>query len=96
MRAFLTRDEAHDLSAFYFWTAWGATTNRPGDSVTYTSNWPYEPLVSNRPTAGIFMWTIISIVILLAGIGAIVWYYAKQYDQWRDELLPEEGVRRSI
>jgi nitric oxide reductase subunit B len=86
-QGFLTRDETHNLSAFYFWTAWGATTNRPGDSVTYTSNWPYEPLVSNRPAAGIFMWTIISIVILLAGIGAIVWYYAKQYDQWRDELL---------
>ena len=60
--------------------------------MTYTSNWPYEPLVSNRPAASIFMWTIISIVILLAGIGAIVWYYAKQYDQWRDELLPERGV----
>ncbi len=90
--AFLTRDETRNLSAFYFWTAWAATTNRPGDSVTYTSNWPHEPLVSNRPTAGIFMWTIISIIILLAGIGAIVWYYAKQYDQWRDELLPEEGI----
>ncbi|MGA7151861.1 MAG: nitric-oxide reductase large subunit, partial [Pseudolabrys sp.] len=91
-KAFLTRDETHDLAAFYFWTAWGATTNRPDDSVTYTSNWPYETLVGNRPTAGIFMWTIISIVILLAGIGAIVWYYAKQYDQWRDELLPDGGV----
>jgi nitric oxide reductase subunit B len=29
--AFLTRDETHNLSAFYFWTAWGATTNRPGE-----------------------------------------------------------------
>ncbi|MEX0810136.1 MAG: nitric-oxide reductase large subunit [Dongiaceae bacterium] len=90
--AFLTPDETHNLSAFYFWTAWGATTNRPGDSVTYTSNWPYEPLVNNRPAAAIFMWTIISVVLLLAGIGAIVWYYARQYDQWRDELLPEGGV----
>ena len=89
---FLTQADAHDLSAFYFWTAWAATTNRPGEAITYTSNWPYEPLVGNRPTAGIFMWTIVSIVILLAGIGAIVWYYAKQYDQWRDEMVPEEGV----
>ena len=91
-KAFLTRDETHNLAAFYFWTAWGATTHRPGEIVTYTSNWPYEPLVGNRPTAGIFMWTIISIVLLLAGIGAIVWYYAKQYDQWRDEL--RAGGRR--
>jgi len=90
--AFLTPEEAHNLSAFYFWTSWGATTHRPGDSVTYTSNWPFEPLVNNRPTTGIFMWSIISVVLLLAGIGAIVWYYAKQYDQWRAELLPEGGV----
>ena len=93
-KAFLTRDETHNLAAFYFWTAWGATTHRPGEIVTYTSNWPYEPLVGNRPTADIFMWTIISIVLLLAGIGAIVWYYAKQYDQWRDELVPEGGVAK--
>lgn len=90
--AFLTSAEAHALSAFYFWTAWGATTNRPGSDITYTSNWPHEPLVANQPTAGTFMWSIFSIIVLLAGIGAIVWYYAKQYDQWRDEMVPEAGV----
>ena len=90
--AFLTTDEAHQLSAFYFWTAWGATTNRPGQDVTYTSNWPHEPLVDNRPTAGIFMWSIFSVALLLAGIGAIVWYYARQYDQWRQEMEPEAGI----
>ncbi|MDO8289041.1 MAG: nitric-oxide reductase large subunit [Parvibaculum sp.] len=91
-RTFLTPERGHDLAAFYFWTAWAATTNRPDNTVTYTSNWPHEPLVENRPTAGIFMWSIFSIVILLVGIGTIVWYYAKQYDQWRDEMEPEGGV----
>lgn len=91
-RFFLTEEEAHNVSAFYFWTAWGATTNRPGSDITYTSNWPHEPLVENRPTASNFMWSIFSIFILLAGIGAIVWYYAKQYDQWRDDLHPETGI----
>ena len=42
---------------------------RPGETITYTSNWPYEPLVNNTPTAAIFLWTIVSIAILLAGIG---------------------------
>ena len=90
--AFLTTNEAHQLSAFYFWTAWGATTNRPGQDVTYTSNWPHEPLVDNRPTAGIFMWSIFSVALLLAGISAIVWYYARHYDQWRQEMEPEAGI----
>jgi nitric oxide reductase large subunit len=31
----------------------------PGEDVTYTSNWPYEPLVSNRPTvAEYFPYTV--------------------------------------
>ncbi|HEX5102848.1 MAG TPA: nitric-oxide reductase large subunit, partial [Pirellulaceae bacterium] len=38
------------LSAFFFWTSWAASTNRPNAEITYTHNWPYEPLVGNRPT----------------------------------------------
>ena len=92
VHAFLTPERAHDLSAFYFWTAWVATTNRPGSDITYTSNWPHEPLVDNQPTAGVFMWSIFSFIVLLTGIGAIIWYYAKQYDQWRGEMEPEGGI----
>ena len=28
----------------------GGITNRPGQDVTYTQNWPHEELVGNRPT----------------------------------------------
>ncbi len=65
------------LGAFFFWTAWAATTNRPDSDVTYTSNWPSEPLVGNTPTTAAFMWTIISIMVLLAGIGLLVWHHAR-------------------
>jgi nitric oxide reductase subunit B len=27
------------------------SANRPGDDISYTQNWPHEPLVGNRPTA---------------------------------------------
>ncbi len=90
--AFLTAEEAHDVAAFYFWTAWGATTNRPDSDVTYTSNWPHEPLVANTPTPGNLMWSIASVVFLLAGVGWIVWYYAQQYDRWRTDIEPEGGI----
>ena len=36
------------MSAFFWWTAWAASTNRPGHDVSYTQNWPHEPLVGNR------------------------------------------------
>ena len=88
----LTAPEAKQLSAFYFWTAWGATTNRPGQDITYTSNWPHEPLVGNVPTTGILMWSIASVILLLAAAGALVAYYVKQFDTWRGSILPHEGM----
>ncbi|VVM17236.1 Nitric-oxide reductase (EC, quinol-dependent [uncultured Gammaproteobacteria bacterium] len=38
------------------------------------------------------LWSIISIFLLLAGIGAIVWYYASQFDKWRQNSEPEQGI----
>ncbi|RPI17362.1 MAG: nitric-oxide reductase large subunit, partial [Acidobacteriales bacterium] len=66
------------LAAFIFWSAWAASTNRPAESITYTSNWPHEPLIGNRPTGESVMWTGVSIIMLLAGISAMVWWYASQ------------------
>ena len=85
-------DDLHALTAFIFWTSWSAVTDRPDNTISYTSNWPYEPLVGNTPSASLLIWTIISIMLLLGGIGALVWFYAAQYDVWRDDLAPEEGV----
>jgi nitric oxide reductase subunit B len=92
--AVLSAEEAAALNAFFFWTAWAAGTQRPGDSITYTSNWPHEPLVGNTPTGAVFMWTFISIFVLLGGIGALVWYYAKEFDIWRRDGEPETGFAR--
>ncbi len=88
----LSDDDMHALGAFVFWTAWSAVTTRPGASISYTSNWPYEPLVGNTPSVELFVWTFVSIFLLLAGIGALVWFYAKQYDLWRDDMMPEGGI----
>ncbi len=64
------------MAAFFWWTAWAATTNRPGEEATYTNNWPHEPLVGNEPTPGAIVWSVLSFVCLLAGVGAMVWYFA--------------------
>ena len=95
LHAVLTDAECHDLAAFFFWAAWAAVTNRPGQDITYTSNWPHEPLVGNTPTAGVLLWSIFSVVLLLAGIGSLVWYYARQYDVWRADMEPIGGYATS-
>ncbi len=91
----LTNTEATQLSAFYFWTAWGATTNRPEMDITYTNNWPHEPLVGNKPSTEILLWSIASVILLLAGAGALIAYYAKQFDVWRREIAPEDGIAKT-
>lgn len=87
----LSTENMKALNAFFFWAAWSTVTNRPGQDISYTSNWPYEPLVGNTPSASLFIWTIISIMLLLAGIGALVWFYAAQFDLWRRDMEPENG-----
>lgn len=91
----ISNKEAQQLSSFYFWTAWGATTNRPNMDITYTNNWPHEPLVGNKPTTSLLMWSIASVILLLAGTGALVTYYAKQFDIWREQAEPEAGIAKA-
>ncbi|HBY58700.1 MAG TPA: nitric oxide reductase large subunit [Solibacterales bacterium] len=83
-----TPERMRQLGAFIFWTAWTAAANRPGDTVSYTSNWPHEPLVGNRPTGDSVMWTGVSIIMLLAGICAMVWWYAAQKQEVDHDPLP--------
>lgn len=64
------------LTAFIFWTSWAASTNRPNNSISYTSNFPSDPLVGNVPTSSAIVWTGVSVIMLIAGIGAIIWYLA--------------------
>ncbi|XXX81537.1 cbb3-type cytochrome c oxidase subunit I [Sorangium sp. So ce134] len=64
------------LTAFFFWTAWACAAERPGTGASYTNNWPHEPLIGNVPTAPNVVWSVVSVVLLLAGIGALVWYHA--------------------
>ena len=78
----------HEMSTFFWWTAWAASTNRPGSDVTYTQNWPHEPLIGNEPTSGTVVWSIISFILLLAGVGGMVWYFASQPRTVEHELLP--------
>lgn len=81
-------DRVGKLSAFFFWTSWSATATRPGDDASYTNNWPHEPLVGNRPTGDNVVWTGVSIIMLLAGISAMAWWYASRKAEDETEGLP--------
>lgn len=84
-------ERRQQLTQFFFWTAWAAATDRPGSKVTYTNNWPHEPLIDNVPSGENIVWSIASVVILLAGIGFLVWGWAFLRDH--DEPLPPAPAR---
>ncbi len=79
------------LVAWWWWTAWAAGTERPDDTVTYTSNWPHEPLVNNRPSSTTFIWTFISVVLLIGGIGALCWFFLREREEWAKDTEPPAG-----
>ena len=63
--------QLRQLTAFFAWTAWAASTNRPGHNYSYTNNWPPEPRVDNKPTANVIVWSVLSLIALLGGIGLL-------------------------
>lgn len=83
------------LSAFFWWTAWAAGTERPGRDITYTNNWPNEPLIGNRPPASTFLWSAFSVTFLLAGVGLLGWHYAVTHGdcEARQALPPFDPMR---
>jgi nitric oxide reductase subunit B len=77
-------DRMAKMNAFFFWTAWACITDRPGSDISYTNNWPSDPLVGNHATSSMILWTGFSVIILLAGIGLLAWFYATR----REESIP--------
>jgi len=65
-------EEIRKLTAFFSWSAWAASTARPGHPYSYTNNWPPEPLVDNHATADSIVWSVLSLIVLLGGIGLLL------------------------
>ena len=71
-KAISNATESRNLTAFFAWSAWCASTLRPGLQYSYTNNWPPEPLVDNYATADTVVWSVLSLIVLLGGIGLLL------------------------
>jgi nitric oxide reductase subunit B len=69
--------DARALTAFFFWTAWAAGTNRPGETYSYTANFPHDPLVGNVALPSALVWSIASVVLLILGTAIAIYAYMK-------------------
>lgn len=68
-------DETRDLADFFFWTAWCAGTIRPGDTLTYTCNWPHDPEAGNVVPAKAIVWSAISLVAFGICLGLLIFLF---------------------
>src|SRR5688572_4136121 len=88
-------DHRRALTAFFWWTSWAAGTERPRDvgdtlaaaasgkqkkGVTYTNNWPNEPLIGNTPPAPLWTWSVFSVLFLIAGVALLGWHHARTHE----------------
>ncbi len=80
--------ERLQISRFFFWTAWVASTLRPDKDYTYTNNWPADQSIGNVPTLGTYLWTIGGILGLLIVLGLFI-YFVHYYGLWYG---PTKGV----
>ena len=84
-------EDLRRLTAYFAWSAWASSTNRPGEDYSFTNNWPPEPLVGNGPTGDTIVWSVISLIALLAGTGALFaafgrWNWLGWHGRDRNEL----------
>lgn len=77
------------LPAFIFWSSWAAAADRPEETATsYTSNWPHDPLVGNTPTADTGIWSIASIIFMIAAIAGMILHHSSEKEE-RDPVPPK-------
>jgi nitric oxide reductase subunit B len=65
-------EKIRQLTAFFSWSAWTASTPRPHKDYSYTNNWPPESLVGNHATAETLLSSVLSLIALLGGIGLLL------------------------
>jgi nitric oxide reductase subunit B len=90
-KAITDASDTGNLTAFFAWSAWCASALRPGLKYSYTNNWPPEPLVDNHPTAEAVVWSVLSLITLLGGIGLLLaafgrWNFLGWHGRERDKV----------
>lgn len=84
----ISDEELFNLTAYFWWSSWAASTNRPNETYSYTSNFPHEPLIDNIPTYHIYLWSGVSVLMLIFAIAAMVIYYLKNlHKEQKEEKL---------
>jgi nitric oxide reductase subunit B len=72
--------EIRNVTGFFAWTAWAAASNRPNSPFSYTANWPHDDLIGNQAPGQFVIWSIVSVIVLIAAIALFLFVYLTQED----------------
>ncbi len=76
-----SEERMEKMAQFFFWASWACVTERPGSEVTYTHNWPPDEQIGNVATSDLVLWTGFSIIMLLVGIGIMIFLQARTREE---------------
>ncbi|MEW6746213.1 MAG: cbb3-type cytochrome c oxidase subunit I [Planctomycetota bacterium] len=76
--------DRQQLARFFFWTAWVAAVERPGETYSYTNNWPADRDVGNFPPPQTYLWSLGGVLSLLLVLGFFI-YFVHTYKIWYGE-----------
>jgi len=76
-----TAEQRLELGRFFYWTAWVASTLRPGEDYSYTNNWPPDHRVGNTASTETYFYSIAGVLALLVVLGLFV-YWIHRYKLW--------------
>jgi nitric oxide reductase subunit B len=88
-----------EISRFFFWTAWVASTLRPGTDYSYTNNWPPDKRVGNVASTATYFYSIAGIISLLLVLGLFVFWihrYGLWYGQAKGVALAEKLIEMPL
>ncbi|MGO9111039.1 MAG: nitric-oxide reductase large subunit [Thermoguttaceae bacterium] len=73
----LDETSANQTAEFLIYSSLTTVARSPSTDVSWTQNWPYEPLVGNTPTASTFRWTWISFCFTFFAFGVVLFIYER-------------------
>ncbi|WP_159787825.1 cbb3-type cytochrome c oxidase subunit I [Sodalinema gerasimenkoae] len=86
---FTDDDQIRNVTAFFTWTAWAAAANRPNAPFSYTANFPHDDLIGNQAPPQFLIWSIVSIIVLIAAIALFLFIYLTQEDAEEVQTVAE-------
>lgn len=86
---FTDNTQIHNVTAFFAWTAWAASANRPNAPFSYTANFPHDDLIGNQAPPQFLIWSIVSVIVLIAAIAVFLFIYLTQEDPEEVQVVTE-------